>query len=67
MLEAKRILVVDHATAWAQALGVAPTISREGGGQHHTFARASQNVAAMAMLLDTLLAPSTTEVDKLYH
>jgi hypothetical protein len=32
MLEAKRILVVDHATAWAQALGVAPTISREGGG-----------------------------------
>jgi hypothetical protein len=32
MLEEKRILMVDHATAWAQALGVAPTISREGGG-----------------------------------
>jgi hypothetical protein len=31
------------------------------------FARASQNVAAAATLLDTLLVPSADEVDKLYH
>jgi hypothetical protein len=34
-------------------------------GRRPTFARASQNVAAVAMLLDMLLAPSADAVDKL--
>jgi hypothetical protein len=32
-----------------------------------TFARASQNMAAAAVLLDTLPVPSTDEVDKVYR
>jgi hypothetical protein len=32
-----------------------------------TFARASQNVAAVAALLDTLPTPSTNVVGKVYH
>jgi hypothetical protein len=47
---------------------VAPAISREGGGgQPPTFVRASQNVAAVAALLDTLPPPSTDVVDRLYR
>jgi hypothetical protein len=38
-----------------------------GGGQHPTFARASQNVAVAAALLDTLPTPSTDWVDKVYQ
>jgi hypothetical protein len=57
---------VDLATAQAQAKGVAPAISRE-GGQRPTFARASQNVAVAAMLLYTLHAPFVDEVEKLYY
>jgi hypothetical protein len=56
---------VDLTTAQAQAQGVAPTISRE-GEQHPTFSRPSQNMATVATLLDTLPAPSTDGVDKLY-
>jgi hypothetical protein len=32
-----------------------------------TFGKASQNVAAAAVLLDTLCAPSTDRVDKVYQ
>jgi hypothetical protein len=42
------------------------TIDRE-GRQLPTFARASQNMAAMAVLLDTLPAPSTNEVGEVYQ
>jgi hypothetical protein len=41
-------------------------INRE-EGQCSSFARASQNVAASATLLDTLPAPSTDKVDKVYQ
>jgi hypothetical protein len=34
---------------------------------HPTFARASQNVAIAAALLDTLPVPSTDRVDKVYR
>jgi hypothetical protein len=37
------------------------------GGQCLSFARVNQNVATAAMLLDTLPAPSTDGVDKVYQ
>jgi hypothetical protein len=55
--EAERILTVDLASARAQAQEAAPATSCEGGGQCPTFARAIQNVAAMATLLDMLPHP----------
>jgi hypothetical protein len=57
--------MVDLTTAWAEAKRVAPAISCE-GAQCPAFTRASQNMAAVAMLLDTLPAPSVNGVDKLY-
>jgi hypothetical protein len=45
---------------------VAPVTIRE-GGQHPNFARASQNVAAAAVLLDMLPPPSANGVDMLYY
>jgi hypothetical protein len=47
---------VDLASARAQAQEAAPATSCE-GGQCPTFARAIQNVAAMATLLDILPHP----------
>jgi hypothetical protein len=64
--EVERILTVDLATARSQAKEAAPATSHErGGGQHPAFARASQNVAVAAMLLDTLPTPSIDAVDRL--
>jgi hypothetical protein len=60
-VKVERILTVDLTTTQAQAKGVAPAISCE-GRQRPAYARGSQNVAATAMLLDTLSAPSTNEV-----
>jgi hypothetical protein len=57
---------VDLATTRAQAKGVAPAICHE-ESYCLTFARAGQNVAATAMLLDMLPPASTDEVDRLYH
>jgi hypothetical protein len=65
-LEVERILMVDLVTTRAQAKGVTPAISHD-GGQHLTFARASQNVVMAATLLDTLPPPSTDGMDRLYH
>jgi hypothetical protein len=45
---------------------VTPTISYE-GGQRPAFAKASQNVAVVATLLNTLLPASAVGVDKLYQ
>jgi hypothetical protein len=59
--------MVDLTTTQAQAKGVILTISHEGGGgQHHAFTKASQNVAAVATLLDMLPPPSVDGVDRLY-
>jgi hypothetical protein len=67
-LEAERILMMDLTITRAQSKGVTPAISHEGGGgQHPTFARASQNVAIVATLLDMLPPPSIDGVDWLYH
>jgi hypothetical protein len=54
------------ARAQARARAIAATINRE-GMLCPTFARANQNVAVAMTLLDTLPAPSTNGVNKVYH
>jgi hypothetical protein len=44
---------------------MAHAISHKGGGQHPAFTWASQNVATVVMLLDTLPPPSADGVDRL--
>jgi hypothetical protein len=51
---------------FARARAVAATINRE-GAPHPAFARASQYVTAAVALLDTFLAPSTDEAEKVYQ
>jgi hypothetical protein len=58
--------MVDLAATRAQAKGVAPTITRE-GGQRPTFASGIQNMAAAATLWDTLPPPSIDGMDMLCH
>jgi hypothetical protein len=58
--------MVDLDATRARAREVAPTTSRE-RGQCPAFARASQNVAVAAMLLDMLHPPSVDGVDKLHR
>jgi hypothetical protein len=62
-LRAEKVLTVDLAIAQARVKGIAPTVSRE-GRKRPSFTRASQNVDAVAELLDTLLTPSADEVDR---
>jgi hypothetical protein len=57
---------VDLATTRAQANGVTPAINCE-GGQRPSFAWASQNVPAAAVLLDAVPPPSIDGVDRLYR
>jgi hypothetical protein len=57
---------IDLTKARAQARAVAAAINLE-GPPCPTFARASQNVATIVALLDTLPVPSTDRVDKVYH
>jgi hypothetical protein len=64
--EVERILTVDLTAAEAQAKEAAPATGHEGGRQCIAFARANQNIAAAATLLDMLPAPSADMVDKLY-
>jgi hypothetical protein len=45
---------------------MAAALNRE-GLPRPTFTRASQNVSTIVALLDTLPAPSTDELDKVYH
>jgi hypothetical protein len=66
MLEVERVLMVDLTATRAQAKGVTPAISPE-GGHHPTFARDSQNVVIADALLDMLPPPSIDGVDRLYH
>jgi hypothetical protein len=61
----ERAATIDFTKAQAQAKSIAVTINHE-GTPHPTFVRASQNMAAAAAPLDTLTAPSTDEVDKVY-
>jgi hypothetical protein len=57
----ERAAIIEFIKAQARARAVAATINHE-GMSHPTFAKASQNVAAAATLLDTLLMPSTDGV-----
>jgi hypothetical protein len=66
VVKTERPVTIDLTKAWAWDRAVATAINRE-GLPHPTFTRASQNVAVMVELLDTLLAPSTDGVDKVYH
>jgi hypothetical protein len=62
----KHATTIDFTKARARAKVVAIIINREGMSSP-TFARASQNVAVIAALLNTLPAASTDRVDKVYH
>jgi hypothetical protein len=66
MLEMEQPFMINHAKprAWVRAIVTAINLE---GAPRPTFARASQNVAAVATLLDTLPAPSTNSADKVYH
>jgi hypothetical protein len=62
----EQAMMVDLTTAWARARDIVTAINRE-GIHHPALAKASQNMAASAMLLDTLPALSTNGVDRVYH
>jgi hypothetical protein len=66
MLKTERAIIVDPTNTWARAKDVATAINRD-GAQHPTLARASEDVTVVAMLLDTLEAPSFNGVDKVYR
>jgi hypothetical protein len=65
MLKAERGITVDLSTARSQARDVVAAISYDGARQP-AFARASQNVAAAATLLNTLPTISTDGADRVY-
>jgi hypothetical protein len=65
-LGTERAITIDFTKAQAWVRAIATTINRE-GMPHPTFARASQNVATAATLLDTLPTSSTDGVCKVYH
>jgi hypothetical protein len=64
-LGTERAATIDFTKAQARARAITTTINHEGTSRP-TFARASQNVAAATVLLDTLPAPSSDGVDKVY-
>jgi hypothetical protein len=59
-------MTVDLTTTRAKDRDVTANNNRK-GTKRPAFARASQNMATVAMLLDTLLTPSSNEVEKVYH
>jgi hypothetical protein len=66
MHETERVIMVNLTNTRARARDIAATINRE-VPLGPAFTRASQTVATVVVLLDTLLGPSTDEVDKVYH
>jgi hypothetical protein len=64
-LETVQATIVDLTNAQTQGKDVVAAINRE-GGQCPTITWASENVAAVAVLLDALHAPSIDGVDKVY-
>jgi hypothetical protein len=66
MLRTERVVTVDLTTSQARPKGIAPAISRD-GGPCPAFTSASQNVTTVAVLLDTLAAPSADGVDRVYR
>jgi hypothetical protein len=61
----ERAATVNFSKARAQARAIATAINYE-GTPHPSFARACQNMAVVIALLDTLPAPSTDVVGKMY-
>jgi hypothetical protein len=66
MLELERVVTIIFTKAQARTRDVSTAINYK-GTLHPTFTRASLNVAAVVALFDTLPAPSTNEVDKVYR
>jgi hypothetical protein len=66
VLGIERAATIDFTKIRARARATTTAINHE-GTPHPTFARASQNVATTVALLDTLPAPSTDGVGKVYH
>jgi hypothetical protein len=64
--EIESAVIVDLTNDRARARDGAAIINRE-GVQHPAFTRASQNVATVAALLDTLPGPSNDGKDNVYH
>jgi hypothetical protein len=62
----ERAATIDYSKPRARARAVAVAINNE-GTPPPTFPRAKQNTAATIALLDTLPAPSTNEVSKVYQ
>jgi hypothetical protein len=65
-LKTERCITIDLTTVRAQVRDVASAINRDGAPQP-AFARANQNVAVAAALLDTLPTPFTDKVDMVYR
>jgi hypothetical protein len=65
-LGTERTTTIEFAKVEARTRDVTATINHE-GTPRPTFARASSNVATAMALLDTLPAPSTSRVNKVYH
>jgi hypothetical protein len=65
-LEAEWTIMVELTNARARATGITAAINHK-GAQRPAFARVSQNMATVTVLLDTLLAPSTNRVSKVYR
>jgi hypothetical protein len=65
-LETAWCVTVDLPTSRAQARDVATAINHNGLSRL-AFTGASQNMAAAVALLDTLRAPSTNRVGRVYH
>jgi hypothetical protein len=66
MLEMERVVTIIFTKAQARTRDVSTAINCK-GTLHPIFTRASLNVAAVVALFDTLPAPSTNEVDKVYR
>jgi hypothetical protein len=64
--ETKWVMTADITNTRAQAGDITTAINHE-GAHHPTFTWASHNVVTVAVLLDTLLAPSDDGVNQVYH
>jgi hypothetical protein len=62
----ERATTIDFTKARAQVRAIITAINHE-GAPRPTFTKASQNVAAAAVLLDTLPSPSTDGLDTVYR
>jgi hypothetical protein len=62
----ERVATIEFTKLQARARAITAAIKHEGMSRP-TFARSSQNMAEAAVLLDTLPAPPTDGVNKMYR